>query len=169
MDEAIAQLIQDDIIEPANSAFLNLLCIVLKSDGTARVKVDARLINSRTRQNHFRVEPVERQLERVNGAKHYSILDLSQTVLQIEMHESCRHYTAFLHREKQYRFKFTPFVQTSSGAALSRALDGIFSNELEGIGVTYVDDTALYSNDLDKHIADLDFVLQKFHKNGFTI
>ena len=168
-DAAIAQMLRDDVIEESHSSFLNPLCIVLKSDGNVRITVDGRELNARTKPNHFRVEPVERQLEKMNGAKFYSSIDLSQAYLQIEMKENCRQFTAFLHRGKQYRFKRTPFGLASSGAALTRALDGIFENELDGVGVIYVDDIALYSDNLDQHIEDLNFVLTKLRNHGFTI
>ena len=168
-DEAIAQMIRDDVIEDSNSSFVNPLCIVLKSDGNVRITIDARVLNARTKVNHFRVEPVEKQLEKINGAKYFTIIDLSQAFLQVELDEDCRQFTAFLHRGKQYRFKRTPFGLASSGAALTRALDSIFGHETDGYLALYVDDICLYANDFDKHVEDINFVLDKLRSHGFTV
>ena len=85
------------------------------------------------------------------------------------MKEKCRPFTAFLHRGKQYRFKRTPFGLASSSAALSRALDRVFGEDLNHCATLYVDDVCVFSDSLDQHIQDVAFVLERLRLNGFTI
>ena len=97
-DEAIQKMLRENIIEPSDSEHVNALCLVQKTDGTVRVTIDARQVNSMTMPNHYQSESVQAQLNKVNGAKWYSILDLTHAFLQVTLAEHCRGYTAFLHR-----------------------------------------------------------------------
>ena len=83
--------------------------------------------------------------------------------------ESCRRYTAFLHRGKQYRFTRTPFGLASSAAALARALDKVFGEGLNDCVSFYVDDACMFSDTIDQHIIDVGNVLGKLRDSGFTI
>ena len=168
-DEAISKLIRDGILETSHSSYVNPLCIVQKADKTVRLTIDARTLNQRTVFDHFRNESIQSQINKINGAKYYSILDLSHAFLQVPLKEECRQFTAFLHRGRQYRFTRTPFGLASSGAALMRAIDKVFGDQLRDCAAQYVDDYCIFSNDLDQHIRDLDFVLGKFRESGFTV
>ena len=162
-------MLRENIIEPSDSEHVNALCLVQKTDGTVRVTIDARQVNSMTMPNHYQSEPVQAQLNKVNGAKWYSILDLTHVFLQVPLAEHCRGYTAFLHRGKQYRFTRTPFGLASSGAALTRALDRVLGKELNDCVSWFVDDANVFSNSLDQHITDVGRVLEKLRRSGLTI
>ena len=105
----------------------------------------------------------------MNGANWYSIIDLTQSFLQVPLKESCRRYTAFLHRGKQYRFTRTPFGLDSSGAALARALDKAFGEGLNDCVSFYVDDACVFSDTIDQYIIDVGNVLRKLRDSGFAI
>ena len=77
VNKTIQKMLDDHVIEPADSSFINPLCIVRKPSGEVRITVDARKLNARSRMNYFRNENVESLLNKVNGAKFLTILDLS--------------------------------------------------------------------------------------------
>ena len=168
-DIAIQKLLDNNIIQGSNSDFINALCLVQKTDGTVRVTIDARRLNSMTTQNVYHSEPVQSQINKVNGARWYTLLDLNQAYLQVPLHESCRRFTAFIHRGKQYRFARTPFGLASSGAALARALDKVLGEDMGDYVSLYADDICIFSRDLDQHIKDVGSVLQRLRDAGFTI
>ena len=168
-DQAIQKMLDEKIIEKSDSEFVNALCLVRKTDGSVRVTIDARQINSMTSSNHYRSESVQAQLNKVNGAKWFTIIDLTQSFLQVPLKESCRKFTAFLHRGKQYRFTRTPFGLASSSAALARALDKVFGEGLSNCVSFYVDDAVVFSDTIEQHIVDVGKVLNKLKDSGFTI
>lgn len=168
-DLVIEKMLREEVIEDSQSQFINPLCIVMKPDGNVRITIDARELNSKTKEDHYRTEPVQTQLDRINGAKLFSLIDLSQSFLQIGLKEESRQYTAFLHRGRQYRFRRTPFGLASSSAALMRALERVFGRDAEECATFYVDDLCIFSPSWDQHIKDLDLVLGRLKENGFTV
>ena len=112
--KTIQKMLDDHVIEPADSSYINPLCIVRKPSGEVRITVDARKLNARSRMNYFRNENVESLLNKVNGAKYLTILDISASFWQIGLQEPCKDFTAFLLNGKQYRFTRTPFGPNSS-------------------------------------------------------
>ena len=109
VNDTIQQMLKDGVIEKANSRYINPLCIVVKKDGAVHLTIDARTLNKRRVPNHYRTECIDGLLERVNGAKFFSIIDLSSSFWQMELSEDCKDFTAFLHNGKQYRFNRAPF------------------------------------------------------------
>jgi hypothetical protein len=53
------QLLEDKIIEPSNSGYLNPLTIVLRDGKPSRTRLDARKINKYMRPDHMRVPPIQ--------------------------------------------------------------------------------------------------------------
>ena len=168
-DDVIDKMIAEGIIEPSDSQYINPLCIVVKADGSIRLTIDARELNRRSVPNHYRNEPVEKLLNRINGARYFSSIDLSSSFWQIELAEECRDFTAFIHRGRQYRFCRTPFGISSSSAALIRALSDIFSHEIDTYAAIFVDDFCVMDKDFDTHLRHVDYILRKLRLHGFSV
>ena len=168
-DEVIDKMLKDGVIEPSNSRYINPLCIVVKADGSVRLTVDARELNRRSIPNHYRSEPIDKLLNRINGARYFSSIDLTSSFWQIELANECRDFTAFIHRGRQYRFCRTPFGISSSNAALIRALSEIFSREIDTYAAIFVDDFCIMDHDYDTHIKHIDYILGKLKEHGFSV
>ena len=168
-DDVIEKMLEEGIIEPSNSRYINPLCIVVKADGSIRLTIDARELNRRSVPNHYRNEPVDKLLNRINGARYFSSIDLSSSFWQIELSAECRDFTAFIHRGRQYRFRRTPFGISSSSAALIRALSKIFSREIDTYAAIFVDDFCIMDDDYETHLRHLDHILSRLRKHGFSV
>ena len=168
-DDVIDKMLAEGIIEPSDSQYINPLCIVIKADGSIRLTIDARELNRRSIPNHYRNEPVDKLLNRINGARYFSSIDLSSSFWQIELAEECRDFTAFIHRGRQYRFRRTPFGISSSSAALIRAISEIFSREIDTYAAIFVDDFCIMDYDYDAHLQHLDYILGKLREHGFSV
>ena len=169
VDETIKQMLPGGVIQKSNSVYVTPLCIMLKKDNTVRLTIDARVLNKSCVPNHYRTMNIEQLLERVNGAKYFSIIDLSSSFWQVELSEECRNFTAFLHNGKQYRFNKTPFGHNSSNAALLRALDNIFGDEINSFAASFVDDFCIFDNNYEEHFSHINYILGKLASHGFTI
>ena len=167
-DDVIDKMLRDGVIEPSNSQYINPLCIVVKTDGSVRLTVDACELDRRSIPNHYRSEPIDKLLNRINGARYFSSIDLSSSFWQIELAEECRDFTAFIHRGRQYRFCRTPFGISSSSAALIRALSEIFSREIDTYAAIFVDDFCIMDHDYDTHIEHLGYILGRLKEYGFS-
>ena len=165
----IQDMLSQGVIEPSHSQYINPLCIVVKADGNVRLTIDARTLNKRCKSDHFRNENIEPLLDRINGARYYSTIDLSSSFWQVELAPQCRDYTAFLHKGKQYKFKRVPFGLSSSTAALLRALDNIFQGEICRYASCFVDDVCIFDDEFETHLRHVDHVISKLREHGFTV
>ena len=162
-------MLKDGVIEKANSRYINPLCIVVKKDGAVRLTTDACTLNKRCVPNHYRTECIDGLLERVNGAKFFSIIDLSSSFWLVELSETSLHFIAFLHNGKQYRFNRAPFGHNSSNAALLRALDNIFGDKINSFAASFVDDFCIFDSKFEDHLSHLNYVLGELSRHGFTV
>ena len=137
----INQMLADDIIEVSTSPVLNPLTVVTKKGGDVRICLDARKVNQFTVPDHERTSPINELLQRFNGARYFTSLDLSSAYLQIELHEASRRYTAFLFDSTVYQYKRVPYGFRNSLPAFVRAIKlALGGANLENV-VTYIDDS----------------------------
>jgi hypothetical protein len=81
----IKQLLEDNIIEPSDSSYLNPLTIVLKEGRSPRICLDARKVNRWTMPDRARVAPINELLQQSHGFKFITSIDLSSAFLQIPL------------------------------------------------------------------------------------
>jgi hypothetical protein len=80
----IRQLLDDGIIEPSNSCYVNPLTIVIRPGKASRICLDARRVNRHMTPDHTRTAPIHELLQRFHGAKYISCIDLSSAFLQVQ-------------------------------------------------------------------------------------
>jgi hypothetical protein len=167
--EQINQKLEDDILEISASPILNPLTVVCKEGGKIRICVDARKVNQFTVLDRERAPPLQELLQRFNGARYLTSLDLSSAFLQVQLHEESREFTAFLFDSTVYPFKRVPYGFRNSLPAFIRAIKlALGGSSLENI-VFYIDDILIHSQTFDEHMKHIDAVLSKLTKAGFTV
>jgi hypothetical protein len=165
----INQMMSDGILEISNSHILNPLTIVDKGEGKIRMCVDARKVNQVTVPDYERAPPIQELLQKFNGAKYLTSLDLSAAFHQVQLDEESRPYTAFLFDSTVYQFTRIPYGFKNSLPAFIRAIKLALGGSNQANVVHYVDDVLIYSETFDEHMMHLDAVLAKLTKAGFTI
>jgi hypothetical protein len=106
--EQLNQLLEDKVIEPSNSGYLNPLTIVLRDGKPRSICLDVRKVNKYMRPDQTRVPPIQELLQRFHGSKYISTIDLSSAFLQAELTPESRKYTAFLFDSQFYQYTRTP-------------------------------------------------------------
>jgi hypothetical protein len=94
-------MLSDDIPEVSNSPFLNPLIIISTEGKNPRIEL----------------------LQRFEGAKYMSSIDLSSAYLQVEHHEESGKYTAILFDSTVYQYKRVPYGFKNSLIAFVPALN----------------------------------------------
>lgn len=85
------------VIRECSSPYASSIVLVRKKDGSLRLCIEYRQLNSKTRKDAFPLPRNEESLDALTGARWFSTMDLASGCNQIPMAEKDRPKTAFLH------------------------------------------------------------------------
>lgn len=109
VDVEIEKMLEAKIIRRSDSPYINPMLPVKKSDGTARVCLDARELNKALEDDPEKHLDMQEIFQRCAGVKVMTTIDLTSSFWQIPLEGNSKKYTAFLHRGKYYEYNTTPF------------------------------------------------------------
>lgn len=168
MDELKKQL--DDLcthgfIRPSQSPYGAPVLFVRKKEGDLRMCVDYRALNKQTVKNTYPLPRIDELMDRLDGAKVFSKIDLRSGYHQIRIHEDHVHKTAFRTRYGLFEFLVLPFGLTNAPATFMRLMNDIFRDELDLCVIIYLDDLLVFSKDPEQHLIDLERILAKLRQH----
>ena len=136
---------EEDIIEPSTAAWLSLIVLVKKQDGSQRMCLDYRKVNA-----HLQVDihplPCLEEMETAAGNKYYATLDMKDAYYQVELGEQSRDLTTFSDGVSLYRFKRLPFGLSYSPAIFSRIMGNMLTHLVkQGWVKNYLNDIILWA------------------------
>ncbi len=91
----INQLLEAQVIRESCSPYASPIVLVKKKDGSLRMCVDYRHLNSKTRKDAFPLPRIEETLDSLAGARWFSTMDLASGYNQVPVTEADRSKTAF--------------------------------------------------------------------------
>ncbi|GBG92168.1 hypothetical protein CBR_g54520 [Chara braunii] len=153
----------------SSSPFRAPVLFVPKKEGELRMCIDYRGLNAITVKN---VEPLPRiddLLDRVQGCKYLSKIDLKSGYHQIEVHPDDQYKTAFRTRYGHYEFIVMPFGLTNAPTTFQRCMNALFRPWLDRFVLVYLDDILVFSRTLQEHQGHLRQVLEKLGEANFKI
>ncbi|GBG64571.1 hypothetical protein CBR_g45265 [Chara braunii] len=131
--------------------------------------IDYRGLNAITIKNAEPLPMIDDLLDRVQGAKHFSKIDLKSGYHQIEVHPDDQYKTAFRTRYGHYEFIVMPFGLTNAPATFQRCMNDLFRSWLDRFVIVYLDDILVFSKTLQQHQVHLRQVLEKLREANFKI
>lgn len=81
----INQLLEAQVIRESSSPYASSIVLVKKKDGSLRMCVDFRQLNSKTRKDAFPLPRIEESLDSLTGARWFSTMDLASGYNQVSM------------------------------------------------------------------------------------
>lgn len=166
----VDEWLKGEIVRPSTSSFASRTVVVKKKDGTNRICIDYRQLNSMVLKDCFPVPIIEDVLEKLQAAKVFVSLDLENGYFHVPVEESSRKYTAFITKEGLYEFNRTPFGFCNSPAAFIRFINHIFQDFVSrDILQIYMDDIIIYGQTNNECIEKLKLVLSESAKFGLRI
>ncbi|GBG83134.1 hypothetical protein CBR_g36752 [Chara braunii] len=163
------ELLEKGWIRPSSSPFGALVLFVPKKEGELRMCIDYRGLNAITVKNDEPLPRIDDLLDRVQGAKYFSKIDLKSGYHQIEVHPDDQYKTAFRTRYGHYEFNVMPFGLTNAPATFQRCMNDLFRPWLDRFVVVYLDDILVFSRTLEEHQGHLRQVLEKLREANFKI
>lgn len=96
IDSKINELLANGCIEPSRSAYSSPITLAQKKNGTWRLCMDFRHLNSKSEPDAYPLPRISTILDRLRDAKYVSSLDLKDGYWQIPVEPSSRKYTMLL-------------------------------------------------------------------------
>ena len=126
------------------------MLFVKKKDGTLRLCIDYRKLNSVTVKNKYTLPRIDDLFDQLKGAKYFSKIDLRTRYHQLRVREEDVSKTAFRTRYGHYEFLVMPFGLTNAPAAFMDLMNRVFRAYLDQFMIV-VDDILIYSRNLKRH------------------
>ncbi|GFS88479.1 retrovirus-related Pol polyprotein from transposon opus [Trichonephila clavipes] len=156
VDRQINELLHLKLIEPSESEWAHPIVCVSKRNGSIRLCVDYRHLNSFTIADAYPMQNAKDLLFEVGQANYITVLDLTKGYWQIPMAEEAKPYTAFVTHHGHYQFwdeERREYLSKSYGSGASET-PGILSiiyrrcsSFLQNMGTAHETSVCSISND----------------------
>ncbi|GFX78235.1 hypothetical protein TNCV_5135821 [Trichonephila clavipes] len=120
VDRQINELLHLKLIEPSESEWAHPIVCVSKKNGSIRLCVDYRHLNSFTIADAYPMQNAKDLLFEVGQANYITVLDLTKGYWQIPMAEEAKPYTAFVTHHGHYQFCVMPFGMKNAGSTFQK-------------------------------------------------
>ena len=166
-EEEVNRLFEQGIIQRSSSQHCSPVVMVRKADGSYRMAIDYRQLNSITM---FDAEPscnIEEELYRFYGANYFSELDLCKAYYQVPLTERAKPLTAFPTHLGLMEFCCLPFGLVTACATYIRLMRVVLGN-LPNV-TFYFDNIFVYSADWEQYCSALKSVFERIRSHGLTL
>ena len=167
LKKELNELEEQGIIRKSSSNYASPIVLVKKKDNTIRICPDYRKLNKITLFDPEPMVTAEDLIQKMEGSRYFTKLDLSKGYWQIPMCKEDIHKTAFVTPDAHYEFTRMPFGLVNAGATLVRGMRKVLDG-IPNVGV-YIDDIILYNETFEEHMGNLNKVFQRLKDHNLTI
>lgn len=160
-------MLEANIIRQSKSPWSAPIIMIPKPDGTKRLCVDYRKLNTVTKTINWPLPIILDILDRLNGSSWFTALDLKSGYWQVKMQQDSIEQTAFSTPDGHYEFLRLPFGLKNGPAEFSRIMHMTLGN-LNFVEI-YLDDITIHSKTFEDHVGHIRQVLDKIREAGLKI
>ncbi|GBG86549.1 hypothetical protein CBR_g41612 [Chara braunii] len=166
----LKELVEKGWIRPSVSPYGSpVLFVPKKKEGTLRMCIDYTGLHTITVKNSEPLPRIDDLLDRVQGCRYFSKIDLKSGYHQIVIRPEDQHKTAFQTRYGLYEFVVMPFSLCNAPGTFHHAMNRIFHDYLDKFVIVYLDDILIFSKTVEEHVAHLDKLLSLLQHHNFKI
>ena len=131
-----------------------------KKDGTLRMFIDYRQLNTVTIKNKYPLSRIDELFERLQGSSFFSKIDLRSRYHQLRVRDGDIPKTVFCTRYGHYEFLVMSFGLTNAPAVFMDLMNRVFREYLDSFIMLFIDDIIIYSKTKEEHEQHLRLTLQ---------
>jgi hypothetical protein len=154
-------LLRHGVKQPSSSAYSAPVLLVKKGDGTWRLCVDYKALNSATVKDKFPIPMVEELLDELHDAEFFTKLDLRSGYHQVRMHGADVEKTSFRTHQGLFKFLVMPFGLTNTSTTFQAPMNDVLRPFLWWFVLVFFDDILIYSPSRLEHLRHVNLVLAK--------
>lgn len=171
----VNELLANNIIRHSRSEWsAPVLLVPKKSDipgeKLQRLVFDYRVLNTKILRDSYPLPNISDILDRINGTKFFSKIDLVAGFHQLPIKETDKCKTAFSTPDGLFEFSRLPFGICVAPSAFSRAMNFVLRKHLDDkICYCYIDDVIILGNTESEHKANVFTVLSTLRENKLSL
>lgn len=155
----VDDLLRRGVVAHSNSPWSSPVVLVKKKDGSTRFCIDYRKLNSITKPDVYPLPRLDDALDRLQGCKYFTTLDLISGYWQVELESNDAEKSAFVTPDGLFEFRRLPFGLCNAPATFQRLMDRILGRLKWTMALVYLDDVIVYADSFDEHQQRLGLVL----------
>ncbi|KAH0746273.1 hypothetical protein KY285_007930 [Solanum tuberosum] len=149
-----------------------------KKDGSLRMCIDYRQLKKDTIRNKYHIARIDDLFDQLQGASHFSKIDLRSGYHQLKVRDSDIPNIAFRTRYGHYEFAVMSFGLTNAPLTFMDLMNRVFKQYLDMFVIVFIVDILIYSRNEEEYASHLRVVLQtlkdrqlfaKFNKCKFWV
>ena len=155
VERQLADYLSKGFIRPSSSPWASPILLVKKKDGSMRLCIDYRGLNSVTIKNKYPLPRVDELFDQLKGARYFTKIDLRSGYHQVRIRLADIPKTAFRTRFGHYEFLVMPFGLTNAPATFMTLMDSVLRPYLGKFIIVFLDDILIYSATEEEHLMQL--------------
>jgi hypothetical protein len=157
----VTELADKGLIQVSSSPWGFPVIFVKKPGGEWRMCIDYRALNEITKKNGYPLPRIQELIDLVGRAKYLTKIDLASGYWQVRVAQDSIPKTAFNTIWGKFEWKAMPFGLCNAPATFQTMMNETLRGLLGECVLVYLDDILVFSDNLDKHLEDLEQVLQR--------
>jgi len=141
------------------------------TDGSIKYRfcIDLKKVNGVTAKDCYSLPRIDETVDVLSKSKFFSTLDVDRAFWQIPVLEADKHKLEFAVDDKLYEFNVMPFGSMNAPSTFQRLIDRVLKGLTWKQCLVYIDDVLVFGSTFEKHLMDLDEVLNRFTLSGLSL